>query len=43
MDVDYGDMRSLLSIDRGTGLYLDVAQVDTKGSPRRLLLSNIIT
>ena len=35
-------MRSLLSIGRGMGLYLDIAQVDSKGSPRRLFLCNMI-
>ena len=35
MDVDYGDLKSLINIDRGMGLYLDIAQVDSKGYPRR--------
>ena len=29
-------MRSLLSIGRGMGLYLYIAQVDSKGCPRKL-------
>ena len=34
-------MKSLLSIDRGMGLYLDIAQVDSKGSPRILFECNM--
>ena len=31
MDIDQGNLRSLLSIGRGMGLYLDIAQVNSKG------------
>ena len=34
-------MKSLLSIGRGMGLYLDIAKNDSKGSPRRLSLCNM--
>ena len=38
MDIDKGDLRSLVSIGRGMWVYLDIEQVDSKGSPIRLFL-----
>ena len=43
MKVDLGDLKGLLSIGRGMGLYLDIAQVDSKESPMRLFLCNMMT
>ena len=40
MDIDWGDFKSLLSIGRGMR---DIAQVDSKGCPRKLFLCNMIT
>ena len=34
---------SLLSIGRGMGLYLDIAQTNSKGSHRRMFLCNMMT
>ena len=42
MNLDYGDLRSLLSIGSVMGGYLDIAQVYSKGSPRRLFLINMM-
>ena len=43
MNVDKGDLKSLHRRGRGMRLYLDIAQVDSNGSPRRLFLCNMIT
>ena len=34
-------MRNLVSIGRGIGLYIDVEQVYSKGSPRKLFSRNM--
>ena len=43
MKVDLGDLKGLLSIGRDMRLYLDIEQVNSKGSPRRLFLCNMMT